>query len=61
MKKITAVNGGVSDLIAVLGTVLEDYCDMNVSVCGVMPIQIYWDDDNGYIVLDSNPDLEDEE
>ena len=58
MKKITAVNGGVSDLIAVLQTILEDYCDMNVSVCGVMPIQIYWDDDNGVIVLDDNPNLE---
>lgn len=61
MKKITAVNGSLSDLIAVLQTVQEDYCDMNVSVGGVQPIQIYWDDENGAIVLDDDANLGEEE
>lgn len=61
MKKITAVNGSISDLINVLNTVQEDYCDMNIAVCGVQPIQIYWDNEHGTIVLDDNPDLEEEE
>lgn len=61
MKKVCAVNGSVSDLVKVLNGILEDYCDMNISVCGVMPVQVYWDDNNGTIILDNNADLEDEE
>ena len=61
MKKITAVNGSLSDLIAILQTVLEDYGDMDVTVCGVMPIQIYYDSEHCGIVLDDDPHLEEEE
>ena len=61
MKKITEVNGSVSDLIAVLQEIQKEYCDMHVAVCGVYPIQIYWDMDNGAIILDDQDGLEEEE
>ena len=61
MKKITEVNGSISDLIAVLQEIQKEYCDIQVAVCGVQPIQIYWDMDNGAIILDSEDDLEEEE
>lgn len=60
VKKITAVNGNLSDLINVLNTVLEDYGDMEVVVCGVRPINIYHADDVGAILLDDNANLEED-
>ena len=61
MRKITAVNGNLSDLVAVLNTVLQDEGDMDVTVCGAMPIHIYCDDKNHGIILDSEGNLEEEE
>ena len=61
MKKIAKVNGSLSDLITVLQNIQNEYCDMNVSVCGVMPVQIYWDNEHGTIVLDSEENLEEGE
>lgn len=59
MKKIAEVNGHVSLLIEELQNVYGKYGDVEVTVCGVQPIQIYLDDENGVIVLDENADLED--
>ena len=58
MKKITAVNGCISDLIAILRTVQEDYCDLPVAIGGQTVVNMYWDEENGYLVLDDNPNLE---
>ena len=58
MKKITAVNGCISDLIAILQTVQEDYGNLPVSIGGQTIVNMYWDNENGYLVLDDDANLE---
>lgn len=58
IRKVTAVNGNLSDLINALNEVLKDCGDMEVTVCGVRPINIYHADGMNAIVLDDDSNLE---